>query len=179
MDSKTFWAYVDTKKAALLAAHLERRLEFQATGNPAAWQGQPQDGHHVFIVSKENLEKAVTPGRVSEAPVRLAAQRMIEQTHDLANASQIAEHIATQLDNREAYRKIEQDRKQPFNVILPPQPPQEAQRVDTSSPAFQLALERAVTEILAKLAPAGQAPASSNEKAAATKLVVPLKEASK
>jgi hypothetical protein len=96
MTSKEFWGYVETQRLELVEQHRERERRFREFGDPAAWQGQPEHGHSIYIVSKPRKG----PGAVVEAGMRLAAQRIVEVSHDVATAAQIEKHLAEREEQR-------------------------------------------------------------------------------
>jgi len=96
MTSKEFWTFVDEKKNELIKEHNSRAENFRTTGDPKAWLGQPQHPHSVYIVSRPRKG----PGAVVEAGTRLAAQRIVEQSHEVATAAQIEKHLAEREEQR-------------------------------------------------------------------------------
>ena len=124
MDSKTFWKYVDTKKENLIEQHKDRVSAYLAGNKDVkALRGQPLDGKCLYIVSIENLDKGTTSGMVSEATYRLAAQRLLENTHQVASPEDIAMHLsARESEGQELQRQYEK-KNRPFPVnVMPGQP---------------------------------------------------------
>ena len=153
MDSKLFWYHVENKKQELVAAHLYRKAEYEATKDLASFKGQPTDGHTIFLVSKENLDKNSLAGSICRAQIRLASQRIIEQTHEVASAEQITAHVTDRETAQKLVNKKEFDRKQ--MVVMHTQ--EDKKEVDPTSPIFQAAVEAAVRAVLAQM----QAPQKS------------------
>lgn len=150
MDSKAFWKHVDTKTEVLLDAHGERRRAFRDSGDKATFQGQPEDGKSLYIVSIENLEKNITPGQVVQCTYRIGGQRLIESTHRVATAEEISTFLEGREVEKKHIRKEAQDRKQQFVVNVPAagvtQAP--APATDLTSPEFAAAVAAAVKQAL-------------------------------
>jgi len=106
MTSKEFWGLVEDEKARLIAEHKARAQKAYETNDPAAYEGQPEHGHSLFIVSKPRRGSAEKP-RVCEAPIRLAAQRIVEDSHEIAKPEQIAEHLAERKEYGEMIASME------------------------------------------------------------------------
>jgi hypothetical protein len=120
MTSKEFWGYVDEEKGRLIEGHKERLAKFGKSRQESAFEGQPRDGKSVFLISKKNLDRGTTPGQVSEAQMRLAAQCIVEQTHEVATAAQIEKFLAERIAEREQVMQTEQHRRAQFVVNVTP-----------------------------------------------------------
>jgi hypothetical protein len=73
----------------------------------------------VYLVSLHNRSRFTTSGSVAGAPLRLAAERIVEGTHALANAEQVRawrQHQADQLSLRHASDAKKANR---FEIKLP------------------------------------------------------------
>lgn len=87
---RTFWARV--------GAQYQKIKELAAD---KALAGDPTPGH-VYIVSRDNVDRGVTAGQVVLATWNLAAQRIEEQTHSLATKNQVKDYLDDQAAAREA-----------------------------------------------------------------------------
>jgi hypothetical protein len=92
MTSKEFWAFVDEEKDRQIAAHRARAQRFRETGDPAAWQGQPESGRSIFLVSKPRRGSTEKP-MVVEALLRLGSQKIVEESHEIASPAQIEAYL--------------------------------------------------------------------------------------
>lgn len=159
MDSKTFWSYVEKAEAKLKEDHSERAAAFRSSKDPLDWAGQPDTGLEIYLVSIQHYERGITPGVVYVLHRRLAAQRIVEATHQVASAAEIKGHLARLEKNRQDSNVIEVRRNRQYVTNVNESG---AAAVDTQSPAFAAAVraaaEAAVADIFkseaAKSAPA-------------------------
>jgi hypothetical protein len=110
MTSKEFWNYVDEKAAELRAEATVRTKTYKKTGNIADLEGQPENGHSLYIVSRKALRQGVSGGHVVETSIRLGAQRIVEETHEVATAEQIQQFLLSRTTEREQLMKDEEFR---------------------------------------------------------------------
>jgi hypothetical protein len=93
------------------------------------WPGQPEpvsriddDGQtvleppFVYIVSIENIALGVRPGHMFLSPLRLAAERIVCQTHVLATAAQIDDYRAMQRKHRELWQAEDAKLRKTFKL---------------------------------------------------------------
>jgi hypothetical protein len=106
MDAKVFWNYVEQKTAALRRDHQERIARYRATQDASVLGGQPTGEGSVFLSSLGNELLEIPSGQVVEARYRLAAQRIVESTHRLATADEIARFQGVQQTNLQLTREI-------------------------------------------------------------------------
>lgn len=100
---------------------LKAKLEELVVGlEKNAFPGQPDDGN-LYIVSKRVPQAGLTAGAVSLAPVRLAAQRIVEGSHELATGPQIEEYLRKAGAMQKEIRRKEVSRKQQFVVHMKPE----------------------------------------------------------
>lgn len=107
MTSKEFWGLVDEEKARLIGEHRARAQKFRETGDASVWENQPETGNSIFLVSKPRRGSGEKP-QVHEAGMRLAAQRIVEETHEVARPEQIAAFLKLQDDNAAIVRTMEE-----------------------------------------------------------------------
>ena len=107
MDAKTFWSFVEQKRVALANDHKERISRSRMSGDASILAGQPPEVGSIFIASRPNELLEIPGGQVSETKYRLAAQRILEQTHELASAAQIAAFFNTQENNLAVTRGLD------------------------------------------------------------------------
>jgi len=104
MEASEFWAEVNAQQVAILSA-----LEKEPGAHPI------NDGA-VYIVSRRNREKNSVAGSVCLAAVRLAAQRIAENTHQLATAGNIKQFLQERAEDQERTEAIEVNRRAQFVV---------------------------------------------------------------
>jgi hypothetical protein len=107
MDLKHFYATIEQKTAAIRQDHREQLSRFRATQNPEELRGQPAEEGSVYIASRPNELLEIRGGSVCQARYRLASQRIIEGTHELASAAQIAAFFKTQENNLAVTRGLD------------------------------------------------------------------------
>jgi hypothetical protein len=107
MSSKEFWGHVEAKRAVLVEEHKARVEQFSRTQDESVFQGQPKHGKSVFLVSREVYGSGSKAGSVCEVFLRLAAQRLIEGMHSLANIDEISRFLALQAANGQEIKKME------------------------------------------------------------------------
>lgn len=100
MDAKEFWAAVREEKAKIIAL-----LTQGVAGQPPVTDGV------CYITSRKSRSKGVNPGAVTQANFFLAAQRIVEETHELATGEQIAAFVASQQAEASAIRARELSRR--------------------------------------------------------------------
>jgi bacterioferritin-associated ferredoxin len=76
---------------------------------------------HVFICSRRSLEHRTTAGAVCGATVKLAAQKIVEGSHQLATAEELAAWYERQRQQREFNEAEDErhDRTRTFKVKFP------------------------------------------------------------
>lgn len=97
-------------------------------------------GEVVTLCSIDNEEKGTKAGAIVECERKLGAQRIVEKTHRLATAEEIAKELAR------SEKQLERDRargirRAPKTVLLqtgPYQPPPPAVLVPAAAPSFEL-----------------------------------------
>ncbi len=97
MDVKQYWADV-TAKVAEIAPHYPEGV--------------------VHIISRHNREKNTTAGAISTAMLSLAAECLVNNTHDLATPEQIANFTRTQAEKRRQIQLHERSKKQEFVMVV-------------------------------------------------------------
>jgi hypothetical protein len=107
MTSKEFWGLVEEEKVRLIGEHRARAQRFRETGGASAWENQPETGNSLFIVSKPRQGSGEKP-QVVEVGMRLAAQRVVEESHEVARPDQIAAFLKLQDDNAAIVRTMEE-----------------------------------------------------------------------
>jgi hypothetical protein len=97
-DLRIFYANVTAKVKALEEMHRDRAEQYSRNQDETEFQMQPRDGKSLFLVAKPNPYSG-GKATVAEANLRLAAQRIIEGSHELATPEQIAAYFQRQADN--------------------------------------------------------------------------------
>ncbi len=97
MDVRQYWADVQAKIAEI------------ATHYP--------DGV-VHVISRHNREKNTTAGAVSTASLQLAAECLVNNTHDLASPDQITTYKRDQVEKRRQIQLHERSKKQEFVMVV-------------------------------------------------------------
>jgi hypothetical protein len=97
MDVRQYWADV-TAKIAEIANHYPDGL--------------------VHIISRHNREKNTTAGAISTASLQLAAECLVNNTHDLASPEQIATYAKNQIEKRRQIQLHERSKKQEFVMVV-------------------------------------------------------------
>lgn len=83
-------------------------------------EGQPQASENcVYLVSVKNRMAGTTPGSVVLADVYLAGKRIADGTHEVANASQIRQFLASRQAEAEKFNRLEVKKRQQFVVNVP------------------------------------------------------------
>lgn len=118
MTSKEFWSYVENQKDELIALRKKHVQSFRESGDPAALEGQPEDTKIVFIVSKRSLDRGTEPGHVCLTHLRIAAQRMIEGTHEVASATQIAQYLKEREVHQAEVRRMNDIRREASGQVI-------------------------------------------------------------
>jgi hypothetical protein len=118
MDAKTFWRFRDQKREALLQQHQQRLTRYRASQDITDLEGQPADGKSLYIVSRE-VPGIVEAGAVTEATYGLAAQRILESSHDVATAEQIARFLRQQAENLALSRELDARTRERQMVTIP------------------------------------------------------------
>lgn len=142
MDSRTFWKYVDKAEEKLEKDHDQRAEAFRKSGDPEAWQGQPNTGLELYLISVTNYERGTLPGVVYVLHRRLAAQRIVENTHVLATAEQIDKHMLQLEVGRREINQSEIRRQRTYVTQVPASGPA------TDSQEFNAAVKAAVADAL-------------------------------
>jgi hypothetical protein len=125
-----FWSQVTT---------MERRISNDVLSGKLPWQPEPAQGfdplteaplaivEHVYISAVEGFQTPIrdyssTAGAtraICLAPLRLAAQRLVEKSHRLATEEEIAQYQKGNL-SRKVWRDAQESKNQPvFRVKLP------------------------------------------------------------
>ena len=97
MDVRQYWADVQAKIAEI-ASHYP-------------------DGV-VHVISRHNREKNTTAGAVSTASLQLAAECLVNNTHDLASPDQITAYKKEQVEKRRQIQVHERSKKQEFVMVV-------------------------------------------------------------
>ncbi len=118
MTSKEFWSHVENQKNELISLRQKQIRAFFESGNPAALEGQPEDSMVVFIISKKNLDRGTFPGRVNVVNLRLAAQRLVEDTHRVATPAEIEQHLREQDESLAQVQRLEAQFANRRNVFV-------------------------------------------------------------
>jgi hypothetical protein len=126
MDAKAFWSFVQLKVVELGKLNSMRLRQYEVNQDEQCFEGQPKDGKGIYISSREiiGVQEA---GRVVLAGTRLAAQRIVEQTHEVATAGQIA-RFKSESETRRLYI-AELERKIARRVAVTIEPTDPAPRV--------------------------------------------------
>ena len=97
----------------------ERQIaEFHATGNETALEGQPEDGKAIYIVSRANEFTNTTAGAVFMVGTRLAAQRVVDGSHEVASEKQIRLYLAERSSQAALIAKEERTHRGAGGTIL-------------------------------------------------------------
>ena len=97
MDVRQYWADVQAKIAEI-AGHYPEGV--------------------VHIISRHNREKNTTAGAVSTSSLQLAAECLVNNTHDLASPEQIATYKKDQVEKRRQIQLHERSKKQEFVMVV-------------------------------------------------------------
>jgi hypothetical protein len=93
MQASAFWNHCALKKKELIDIHSARRRQFEQGGDETIFQGQNPSGESWYLVSREILDVQLA-GRVVLMNLRLASQRIIEATHEIASHDQIKRYLS-------------------------------------------------------------------------------------
>lgn len=125
MTSQEFWQLVREEQNRLTAEHQKRRHNFDRTGDRAALAGQPEDGKSLYIAALQKRRAAKDDGPlnaiVHNVSYRLAAQRIVEETHEIASPAQIAEYLREMNERRDSYARREAQNANRSYVTTAPQ----------------------------------------------------------
>jgi hypothetical protein len=99
MQASVFWNHCALKKKELIDIHSAHRRQFEQGGDETVFQGQPATGEARYMVSREILD-VQRAGRVVLMNPRLASQRIVEGTHEVASHDQIKRYLAEQETHR-------------------------------------------------------------------------------
>jgi|SRR5581483_65475 len=105
MDSKLFWQGVEAMYQQLVASGERRISKARASGDAADLEGQPANTKSIFLASRA-IPGIQGEGAVAEVGYRLAAQRIVEQTHRVATAAEIERFQRLQEDSAAIIRAI-------------------------------------------------------------------------
>lgn len=93
MDAQEYWQHVN-EEASRIKSAISAGLE----GQP-----DPKEGI-VYIVSRASRKHGIAGGSVCSATYSLAAQRLVDETHDIASAEQIEQFLASRDDEASEIR---------------------------------------------------------------------------
>lgn len=135
METNQFWQAVDEVETQLIETHKDRVRKWRETNDENFLEGQnvpslvwernascSVDGRASFqkrggsqfvfwLMSVDNIKPYSVKGHVTEAHARLAAQGIINHTHRLATAAEVAHHLNQRREHGELVRKMEQNRE--------------------------------------------------------------------
>lgn len=97
MDVKQYWADVQVKVGEIAPSYPEGI---------------------VYLISRHNREKNTTAGAVSTAALQLAAECLVNNTHDLATPEQITTYHKGQAEKRRQIQVHERSKKQEFVMVV-------------------------------------------------------------
>ena len=97
MDVKQYWADVQAKVGEI-ATHYPEGV--------------------VHVISRHNREKNTTAGAVSTTSLQLAAECLVNNTHDLASSEQITTYKRDQVEKRRQIQLHERSKKQEFVMVV-------------------------------------------------------------
>lgn len=72
----------------------------------------------VHLISRHNREKNTTAGAVATASLQLAAECLVNNTHDLATHEQIATFKREQVEKRRQIQMTERAKKQEYVMVV-------------------------------------------------------------
>lgn len=108
-EIKQFFDLCGAEEQSLIVFHVDLNRQAMETGDPAKLLGQTDPGA-IFIASRftNHFGREWRGGRVSLANYKLAGRRIVEESHEIASAEQIAAMWAEQAARKLEYAAAEE-----------------------------------------------------------------------